>query len=82
MFPRSVKKLVLHPSHLLAFSISEESSHRGIQLSELTERGADVSVEVFVFLKLVIENSFVLFPFFHTADLWILSVREDFRESQ
>ena len=82
MFPWSVRKRVLHPSHLWAFSLSEELSHRSIQLSELTERGADVSVEVLVFLKLVIENSFVLFPFFHTADLWILSVRKDFRESQ
>lgn len=81
MFPQSMKKLVLHPSHLWASSISGESSHRSVQLSELTEGGADVSVEVLVFLELVIENSFVLFPFFHTADLWILSVWKDFRES-
>lgn len=73
-------KFVKHPSHLLGFSISEEPCHCGIQLSELIEGGADVSVKVLVFLKLVIENSFVLFPFFHTADLWILSVKEDFRE--
>lgn len=73
-------KCVTHPSHLSGFSISEEPRHRGIQLSELIEGGADVSVKVLVFLKLVVENSFVLFPFFHTADLWILSVRKDFRE--
>lgn len=66
--------VIIHPSHLIGFSIFEELCHCGIQLSELIEGGADVFVEVLVFLILVIENSFVLFPFFHTGDLWILSI--------
>lgn len=61
-------------AHLLAFSLSGKLCHGGVQLSELLEGGADVSVKVLVFLILVIENRFVLFPFFHTADLWILSI--------
>ena len=62
----------LNPSHLVALSLSEDSCHHGVQLSELTQRGADVSVKVFVFLILVTENCFVLLPFFHRTDLWIL----------
>lgn len=64
----------------MGFSFSEESCHRGVQLSELIEGGAEVSVKVLVFPILVIENSFVLFPFFHAADLWILSIGRNFKE--
>lgn len=67
-------------SHLLPLAVPEELWHHHIQLSELVEGGDNVSVKVFVFLILVIENSFVLFPFFHTADLWIFSSREDFKQ--
>lgn len=70
------KLAVKHPSHLPAFPILQEQGHLGIQLSELAEGGADVSVKVLVLLILVIENSFVLLPFLHTADLRILSVRK------
>lgn len=69
------KPIVKHPSHLLGFPILQEPGHFGIQLSELAEGGADVSVKVLVLLILVIEYSFVLLPFLHTADLWVLSVR-------
>lgn len=69
------------PPHLLAFSISEESCHHAIQLSEFIQGGAYIFMKFLVFLILVIENSFVLFPFFHTADLWILPKGMDYREN-
>lgn len=62
-----------YESHLFATCLSGESLHHEIQLSELTQSSTDVSVKVFVFLILIIENCFVLFPFLHTADLWILA---------
>lgn len=62
-----------YESHLFAICLSGESFHHEIQLSELTQSSTDVSVKVFVFLILIIENCFVLFPFLHTADLWILA---------
>ena len=74
------KWIPMHPAHLLAFSISEESSHHAIQLSEFIQGVADISVKVLVLPILVIENSFVLFPFFHTVDFWILPKGKDFRQ--
>lgn len=65
-----------YTSHLRAVCFSGESFHHGIQLSELAESNADVSVKVFVFLVLIIENSFVFLPFLHTADLWILATEK------
>lgn len=62
-----------YESHLFASCLSGESFHHEIQLSELTQSSSDVSVKVFVFLILIIENCFVLFPILHTADLWILA---------
>lgn len=64
-------------SYLSAFSISDESCHDSIQLTELTQGGTDVFVKLFVLLILIIEHSFVLFPFFHTADLWVLPAATD-----
>lgn len=75
----NVNIMLKHPSHLLGFSLSEEPGHGCVQLCELAEGGADVAVEVLVFLILVIENSSILVPFFHAADLRILAVKMDFR---
>lgn len=62
-------------NYLTTFSTMEEFCHHGVQLSEFTESSVDVCVEILVFLILVIENSFVLLPLFHRADLWILPVQ-------
>lgn len=70
------RPIVKHPSHLLGFPILQELGHFGIQLLELAEGCADVSVKVLVLWILVIEYSFVLLPFLHTVDLWVLSVRK------
>lgn len=70
---------VQHPSHLLAFTLSEQPVHGCIQFCELTECVADVPVKVLVLLILVVENGPILFPFFHTADLWVFAVRMHFR---
>lgn len=66
----------------MAFSISEKLCHHGIQVSELPKSVADVSVKVLVLLILVIENSSVLFSFFHTADLWIFPTQRESQQQQ
>lgn len=61
----------------MAFSLVEKLCHCGIQVSKLSKHSVDVFVKVFVFLILVIKYSFVLFPFFHTADLWIFPTQRE-----